>query len=279
MTSSTSPTPAIALRYPTPWYVPTWSHEHGVYIVLIISFLTGAAAAQGWTWATTLALICAFCGFQAEHPLVLQIKQRSSWKPRFLVWGGLYSTIALTIALYLYIQSGFPNSLLWIYGAAIVAFLIDAISVFRREQKSVWNEFLTFAAVCLVAPLTYAVTTGLISRTVLGVWILNTLFFASAIFTVKLRKPDKGEFPISPMTRVWVYHTIATLVVLSLWYIDWLPVVPALAFSTVVLKAGLILWQQNWYRTTKIQHIAMLETTSALLFGAIVCVSLLPAHR
>jgi hypothetical protein len=273
-----STTPTIALRSPTPWYIPTWSHEHGVYIVLLVAFFTGAAAAQAWTWMTTLAFICAFCGFQAEHPLVLQIKQRRSWKPRFLVWGGVYASIALFIALYLYIQSGLNNSLLWIYGGAIAAFLIDAISVFYREQKSIWNEFLTFAAVCLIAPLTYAVTTGSMSTTVLGVWMLNTLFFASAIFTVKLRKPDKGELPLSPVKRVWAYHAISTLIVLTLWYLGWLPTVTALAFGIVVIKAGLILWQQNWYRTTKIQHIAILETASALSFGAIVCFSLLPAH-
>lgn len=68
------------------WYRPTISHEHGVYVMLLVAFLTGAAAAQNWTISTTLALICAFCGFQAEHPLVLQIKQRKSWKPRF--WFG-----------------------------------------------------------------------------------------------------------------------------------------------------------------------------------------------
>jgi len=36
---------------------------------------------QNWTLLTTLALICAFCGFQAEHPLVMQLKQRRSLKP------------------------------------------------------------------------------------------------------------------------------------------------------------------------------------------------------
>nr|WP_255525589.1 YwiC-like family protein [Fortiea sp. LEGE XX443] len=50
----------------------------------MISFLVGAAAAQIWILATTLALVCAFCGFQGEHPLVTQIKQRSSLKPCFL---------------------------------------------------------------------------------------------------------------------------------------------------------------------------------------------------
>ena len=36
------------------WFRPTISSEHGVYIMLLVSFLTGAAAAQQWTWATTL---------------------------------------------------------------------------------------------------------------------------------------------------------------------------------------------------------------------------------
>ncbi len=83
---ASSPTTTSKPNYQA-WYRPPISHEHGVYVVLLVSFLTGAAAAQNWTLATTLALVCAFCGFQAEHPLVLQIKQRKRWKPRFLLWG------------------------------------------------------------------------------------------------------------------------------------------------------------------------------------------------
>lgn len=86
------------------WYRPTFSPEHGVYVVLLVSFLIGAAATQNWTLATTLALVCAFFCFQAEHPLVLQIKQRRSLKPRFLVWGRFYGVISEAIALYLYLN-------------------------------------------------------------------------------------------------------------------------------------------------------------------------------
>jgi putative flippase GtrA len=256
------------------WYRPTLSPEHGVYVVLLVSFLTGAAAAQNWTWSTTLALICAFCGFQAEHPLVLQIKQRRSLKPRFLLWGGLYSGVAIAIALYLYwLQGNLLSPLLWIYLGAIAAFLVDAISVFHREQKSVLNELITFFAVCLSAPLAYVVTTGFLSISVLGLWLLNTLFFSSAIFTVKFRK-DKTH----PLLPSLVYHAIATLLVAGLWFFGWLSPVTAIAFGTVVLKFMLILWQRHWYCTTNIQYIAMLETTTSLLFLVITAVSLLPAH-
>jgi len=81
------------------WYQPIFSPEHGVYVVLLASFFIGVALAQQWNWATTWALICAFFGFQAEHPLVLQIKQRKSWKPRLLFWGGVYGGTALVIAI------------------------------------------------------------------------------------------------------------------------------------------------------------------------------------
>lgn len=256
------------------WYRPIFSHDHGVYVMLIVSLLLGAAAAQRWTGATTLACICAFCGFQAEHPWALQIKQRRSLKPRFLVWGGLYSSIAGAIALYLYWRQGtWLSPLTWIYLSAIAAFLIDAVSVFHREQKSVLNELITFFAVCLSAPLAYVVTTGTLSTCVVGLWLLNSLFFSSAIFTVKFRKHKRH-----PVTPSLIYHAIATLLVAGLWAIGWLSLWTAVAFVVVLLKLSLILWRKDWYCTTKIQGVAMLETGSALLFLAIVALSVLPAH-
>ncbi len=251
------------------WYRPTFSPEHGVYVVLLVSFLTGAAAAQDWTLATTLALVCAFCGFQAEHPLVLQIKQRRSLKPRFLVWGGLYAGVSLAIALWLYLSHPL---LLWIYLGAIAAFVVDAFSILHREQKSVVNELITFAAVCLSAPLAYAATTGAISTTVMGLWVLNTLFFSSSIFTVKLRKPKTSS--VIPGV---VYHAIATVIIFALYGLGWLSPVTALGFGVALLKFGIVAWNQQWYRTTKIQYVAMLETGAALSFLIIVALSVLPA--
>ncbi|NJK34540.1 MAG: YwiC-like family protein [Oscillatoriales cyanobacterium SM2_2_1] len=252
------------------WYLPTFSPEHGVYIVLLVSFLTGAAAAQQWTWATTLALICAFAGFQAEHPLTLQIKQRRSWKPRFLVWGSLYAGIALGIAVNLFLKT---PMLLWLYLGAIAVLLVDSMAVFYRRQKSIWNEFLTFAAVCLAAPLAVIATTGTATISLLGLWLLNTLFFSSAIFTVKLRKP-KFQSRVPGL----VYHGIATLIILGLWSVGWLAGLAAIAFGVVVLKFGFILWQLEWYKTTAIKNVAFLETISAILFLSLTAIALLPAH-
>jgi len=255
---------------PQAWYHPTFSPEHGVYVVLLVSFLIGAAAAQNWTLATTLALVCAFCGFQAEHPLVLQIKQRSSLKPRFLIWGGFYAVISGVIALYLYLK--YPV-VLWIYAAAIAALIVDAVSVLHREQKSIFNELITFAAVCLSAPLAYVATTGTISVSVMGLWALNTLYFSSTIFTVKLRKPKTSS--VIPGV---IYHAIAPLIIFALCWLGWLSLVTALAFGLALLKFGIVALNQEWYSTAKIQFVAMLETGTAFALLIIVALSVLPAR-
>lgn len=260
------------------WYRPTISPEHGVYVMLLVSFVTGAAAAQAWTWMTTLALLCAVCGFQAEHPLIVQIRQRRSPKPRLLVWGGIYGGVAIGLMIYLYWQQSeqqgaLGSPLLGIALAALAALLIDGIAVFRRAQKSIVNELVTFFAVCLSAPLAYTATTGTLTGSVWGLWLLNSLFFAGPIFTVKFRKDQ--QHAILPSL---VYHAIATLLVAALVWIGALAPLTALAFGVVLLKFGFILWQKDWYCTTAIRWIAVLETGAALLFLLIVALSLLPVY-
>ena len=257
------------INQPT-WYRPMFSPEHGVYVVLAGSFLTGAALAQTWALSTTFALIGIFCGFQAEYPLGLQLKQRRSFKPRFLVWGGLYGSVALGIAVWLSV--GVPV-LLWLYSGAIAALLVDLIEIVRRERKSIVNELVTFAAVCLSAPIACTATTGTLTSLALGLWVLNALFFSSSIFTVKLRKPKT-----SSLVPGIIYHAIATLIVAVLYCFGWLNLLAAMAFGIALLKFGLIAWQQQWYCRAKIQTVASLETGFALIFVAIVALSFLPAH-
>ncbi|NEN90396.1 MAG: YwiC-like family protein [Okeania sp. SIO3H1] len=252
------------------WYRPTFSPEQGILLVLGGSFITGAALAQEWTNSTTLALICAFFALQAEHPLVVQIKQRRSWKPRFLIWGGLYGGIAMAIAGWLYFQS---PCLLWIYAMAIAALVADSIAVLKRKQKSILNELIGFTAICLSAPLAYIATTGHISLAAMAMWIVNTLFFSSAIFTLKLRK-KKTSSPVPGM----IYHGTAVLIILSLYCFNCLNIATALSYTVALVKLVAIACQLDWYRTTKFHFVAIFETRFALLYIAIAAISVLPAH-
>jgi hypothetical protein len=252
------------------WIRPTFSPEHGVLLVLFGSFLTGAALAQQWTHWTTLALICAFFALQAEHPYVVQIKLRKNPQPRYLLWGGIYGTIALSSAILLWFQS---TVLSWLYLLVVIGSLANAIAIVKGKHKSITNEVIGFAVICLAAPLAYGSTTGSISLEAMALWILNTLFFSSAIYTIKLRRQKTQSFKLGA-----IYHLIAALMAIGLYELDYLSLVTALSFGVALIKFGVVFSFQKWYRKVKFYSIALFETRFALLYIAIACVSVLPAH-
>jgi hypothetical protein len=247
-------------------YSPVFSPEHGGYVALAISFLIGTVASGTWTLATVLALVCAFFAFQAEHPFAVQLKQRRHLKPRLLIWGSLYAVFAGAIAVYLGLQS---PVLWWVYFGAILAAISDSIAIVIRQRRSLLSEAIAFAAICLSAPLAHGATVGTIPIEIWGLWGLTSLFFASSIFTVKLRKPKHPA-------EVWVitYHAIATVLITALFSTNILPLAANLAFGVAWFKLAIVLIWKTWYRTAQIRYIALLETSIAVLFGAIVCLSI-----
>ena len=239
-------------------------------IVWFGSFLTGAALAQSWNYYTSFALLCSFFALQTEHPLIVQVKQRSTWKPRYAIWTGIYGTMAVWIAGWLWIQS---PVLVWIYAIVAFALIFDVIAVIKRKHKSILNELVIFAAICLASPLAYGATTGSLSLEAMAIWVLNTLFFGSAIFTIKLRR--KKTSSLKPGVA---YHLIASVIVIGFFVLGWLKLVTALAFTVVLIKFAVVISFRNWYQKAKFHSVALLETRFALTYIAITAISVLPAH-
>ncbi|MEL6325502.1 MAG: YwiC-like family protein [Cyanobacteria bacterium J06626_23] len=138
--------PMISARATKPWYRPTFSPEHGVLLVLLGAVLTGASLAQQWTWETTVAASSAFLALQAEHPLVVQLKQRRQWRPRYVVWALVYGGGAIALAGWLIYHH---PVVLWLYGAAALAVGVDVVAVLQRRQKTIDTEIVLFVAICL----------------------------------------------------------------------------------------------------------------------------------
>ncbi|WP_299486501.1 YwiC-like family protein [Acaryochloris sp. IP29b_bin.137] len=251
-----------------PWYRPTFAPEHGALLVLFGSLLSGAALAQSWTSNTTWACVCAGCALQAEHPLVVQLKQRRSWKPRYLVWAGIYGSLSLSMALYLALKT---PELLGLYFLGLISLLIDGIAVLKHQQKSIANELVMFAAICLSTLLAYGATTGALTVQAWGLWILNTLFYASAIFTIKLRKTKTNH--LKPGA---IFLGIAVLVTLGLFYYQWLLPLTALTLALAVLKFGVVVWQRDWYTQCQFEHVARFETYFTVAYVCLVALTVLP---
>lgn len=265
---SVSALPPESSRHKKAWYQPTFSPEHGVLLVLLGAVMTGAAQAQAWTSHTTWACLAAFLALQAEHPLVVQIKQRRRWRPRYLVWAGLYGGLALAIALLLSLQH---PVLLWVCGAGLIALGLDIYAVFQHRQKAVVNEVVMFSALCLSTLFVCGATTGTITLQALGLWLLNSLFFSSAVFSVKLRKVKT-----SSLKAGYLYHGGAIALVTILYAVGWLSLLTAMVFSLALLKLAIITWQQDWYRTCRFEHVARFETYFALSYTALAALTVLP---
>lgn len=251
-------------------YWPTFSPEHGVILVLTGSLLTGASLAQTWTWETWLACLVAFLGLQAEHPLIVQIKQRRSWKPRYLLWAGVYGGVAIAIAAYLTYRH---PVLLWICGGSAIAMGLDIVAVLQRRQKSIDTEILMFVAICMATLFVYGTNTDTLTSQAVGLWLLNSLFFASAVFTIKLRKVKT-----SSLTGSLVYHCIAIAAAATLYWLGWLSLVTALTLGVALLKLAVVILCRDWYCNCRFEYIARFETYFALTYTALACLTVLPEY-
>ncbi|MEM8613344.1 MAG: YwiC-like family protein [Cyanobacteria bacterium P01_H01_bin.105] len=257
-------------RHKHPIYWPTFSPEHGVILVLLGSLLTGASLAQTWTWETWLACLVAFLGLQAEHPLIVQIKQRRSWKPRYLLWTGIYGGVAIAIASYLTYRH---PVLLWISGAAVIAIAMDVIAVLQRRQKAIDTEIIMFAAICMATLFVYGTNTGTLTPQAIGLWLLNSLFFTSAVFTIKLRKVKT-----SSLKGGLVYHGVAIALTATLYGLGWLSLFTALTLGVALLKLAVVILFRNWYCNCRFEYIARFETYFALTYTALACLTVLPEY-
>jgi len=261
--SSTGP------RATKPWYRPTFSPEHGVLLVLLGAVLTGASLAQQWTWETTVAASAAFLAMQAEHPMVVQLKQRRLWRPRYVVWAMVYGGGAIALAGWLTYRH---PVVLWLCGAAALAVGIDVAAVLKRRQKAIDTEIVLFSAICLSSIFVYGTLTNKITYSTVGLWVLNSLFFASAVFTIKLRKVKTSR-----LTGSLVYHGVGIGLVTVLYGLGWLSGWTVLGFAIALLKLAVIVWQRDWYCNCRFEYIARFETYFALTYTSWVCLTLLPA--
>ena len=129
-----------------------------------------------------------------------------------------------------------------------------------------------FVAICLSTLFVYGATTGELTTQALGLWVLNSLFFASAVFSVKLRKTKTRS-----LQPGFIYHGVAIAIIIALYAIGWLSLYTALVFLVALLKLAVIVCWQNWYRTCRFEYIARFETYFALSYTFLAALTVLPA--
>jgi hypothetical protein len=238
-------------------------------VALLVSFLLGAAGAQRWTMGTTAALVVVLAAFQAEHPLVQQIRRRRALQPRLLLWAGVYGAIAVGLGAVLAWQM---PVLLVLAGLAAAALGLDALAVLQRRQRSLAHELLAFAAVCLAAPFAWVVGSGSLEPGAMGLWALCSLYFGSSVALLKLRRDPDADF-----RPVLLIGAISLALIVLGWRSELLRPLEAAAYGVALLKGGWLLGRLENYRAAPIGRVAAIETGSALVFMLLAALALLPA--
>ncbi|MEM9806605.1 MAG: hypothetical protein AAF959_15130, partial [Cyanobacteria bacterium P01_D01_bin.56] len=128
-------------------------------------------------------------------------------------------------------------------------------------------------AICMATLFVYGANTDTITLQALGLWLLNTCFFASAVFTIKLRKART-----SSLTGSLVFHGVAIALTGTLYCLGWLSLWTALTLAVVLLKLAIVIVFRDWYCTCHFGHIARFETYFALTYTALACLTVLPEY-
>lgn len=130
-----------------------------------------------------------------------------------------------------------------------------------------------FAAICLATLFVYGTNTGTLTPQAIGLWLLNSLFFASAVFTIKLRKVKT-----SSLRGSLVYHGVAIALTAALYWLGWLSLFTALTLGVALLKLAVVILFRDWYRNCRFEYIARFETYFALTYTALACLTVLPEY-
>ncbi|KEF42176.1 MAG: hypothetical protein ER33_07405 [Cyanobium sp. CACIAM 14] len=266
MTESSSPSAAGGMR---PWWQPTFSHQHGPLVALLVSFLLGAAGAHRWTVDTTLALVVVLAAFQAEHPLVQQIRRRRSLQPRLLLWLGLYGAIAVGLGALLAWRS---PTLIPLGILAVLVLALDALAVLQRRQRGLTHELIAFGAVALAGPFAWTVGSGSLEPEAAGLWGLCSLYFGSSVVLLKVRRDAAAGIAPALMAGA-----LATALVSAGWWLGLLQPFEALAYGVALLKGAWLLSRLEPYRSASIGRVAAIESATALLFLVVAALGVLPA--
>lgn len=246
---------------------------HGAWVMFATPFIVAAGIAGRFDLPAGLLMTAALVLFLADAPLVALVRGRQ--RARAIRYATAYGLIggAATAALLTYYR------LLILIPFGLFAVAVMGVRLFQasiRADRSAGVELLSLAGFSASAPATYAALTGCLDGTALLLWALHALFFGSSIFYVKMRvqtvahrrrmgtQEDESDFGRATVC----YHATLAFLVLILAVAGHLPVLAALAFAPVVLRA---LWTVlRRPDRLRLWRIGAAETGYALAFAVLV---------
>jgi hypothetical protein len=256
--------------------------EHGSWSWLLVPFLVGAATASrvlsggdSSLSSALLALVGGLCAFLMRQPasVWLRIRQgRANPTNESLVVGwtlGLAAVAGLCLAGLLALGRG---ALLWLvipFGVVLLLYL-GAARTGRTALRALWTELIGAFALALMAPAAVIAVTGRLSDLAWGLWGLMGVQNALGVLYVRLRLADTHQRPTNRPAVVWG-HVIGLGAVLAAGLAGWVPVLAAIPFAAVLLRA---IWAVRDRRpVSNVKRFGFTEVGVEVLSGVLILAS------
>jgi len=255
--------------------------EHGSWAMLLVPWAVGCGVARRFGAGEIVflgALLAAFLAHtQAMHRarLRLMLRPDSAALARTSRLGLGFAALAMLGTLPLVVFRARPALLLFAALALTLA-VVSPCLVRARRDRALPGQFLAAVALPLAAPAAYYVARGALDAVALGLWLLNALFFLSAVLYVRLKiearaRKTAGWLPLEhlrlagPTLALDAAILVGVAAAIS---VSGLPRLVALAFLPMAIQAVVgVLWLRY---PARLKRVGLLATAHAIAFGALV---------
>lgn len=239
---------------------PVWSRQHGAYITLITSWLTGTLLSNEFFLIHFVILVMLLAGFNFTEFMQDRFLRNSPPAPRKKLWEWIYFFLALTSGICVFINvTEFKYLLPFIVIAGLIFLLLTKLKL----HKTILSEFLTFAVLSISGLIAYNPHNSTSLSNLFPLWLLMFLYFSSTIFLVKIR------FERINSAGIIIYLVLSAASLFLTWGnvpVVWL-VILLMLFRLVPVMAA-----QDKFKNMKITAIGFMETGFQVLF--LVCIIL-----
>jgi hypothetical protein len=254
--------------------IPT---EHGSWSWLLVPFLVGGAVASQAGWASgsstptlTLTLVGGLCAFLVRQPANawLRIRRgRASRADESLAAGWTLGLILVAVLCLVALLALGRVALLWLVipFAFVLLLYLGAARSGRAGMRSLWMELIGAAGLALMAPAAVIAASGRLNGLGWVLWALMGIQNALGVLYVRLRLADTHGRTANRSIAFWG-HVVGLSVVMIAGLLSWVPLLAALPFAVVLLRA---VWTVRQPRpVTNVRRFGFSEVGVEVLSGA-----------
>jgi len=257
--------------------------EYGAWAMWIVPFLTGAQVAHVWNaktvfWFLFLTLFYVlknpFLEWMLKNPSVLRTHPE---KRGMILISSTFPLLVLGGSVWFFFETDRRSAILVGGLAGILTLTYIALDIHKRG-RSLLGQWVGVFLLTLAAPVTSLALGGTFNQLAAAVWLVNSLYFAHSIYTVRgwmnSRKRGGASQPAWKLFKpLFIYWAFVLGLMVGAIFLGWIPKTWWILSVPTTLFLGA--FTAGLFRKINIRQIGFLEVAHTLIFAALF-LSLIP---